>query len=229
MSIFKNLKGVCAIIACAIIAVMAVTPALATDGVIEINQAKVNAAGGFPYVISQSGSYRLTSNLTLTDPTKDAIEIGVSNVTLDLNGFTILGPATCTLSLGPGPVASCTPAGMGTGVTITQTAQNSGGLSNIRVMNGTIGGMPWCGIYLPDSSPVLIENIRAIGNGTTGIAVGGGQQINDSKILNCISERNGNNGFELLHGIVRGLPEPFKQNIRPGDQQQRSDYKKRIF
>ena len=39
------------------------SPALAVDGVIEINQAKVMAAGGFPYLLPASGSYRLTSDL----------------------------------------------------------------------------------------------------------------------------------------------------------------------
>jgi hypothetical protein len=37
----------------------------AVDGVIEINQAKVLAAGGFPFFITTGGSYRLTSNLTV--------------------------------------------------------------------------------------------------------------------------------------------------------------------
>ena len=43
--------------------------ASAADGVIEINQASVKAAGGFPFVISQPGSYRLTGNLDVTDAT----------------------------------------------------------------------------------------------------------------------------------------------------------------
>ena len=38
----------------------------AVDGTIEINQAKVMAAGGFPYLISNPGSYRLTGNLAIT-------------------------------------------------------------------------------------------------------------------------------------------------------------------
>ena len=39
-------------------------PALwAADGVIEINQVTVEANGGFPYVISEPGSYILTGNL----------------------------------------------------------------------------------------------------------------------------------------------------------------------
>ena len=48
--------------------------ARAVDGVVEINQAKALAGGvtagdtaGFPATISQSGSYRLTGNLTVPD------------------------------------------------------------------------------------------------------------------------------------------------------------------
>jgi hypothetical protein len=70
-------------------------PAGAVDGTIEINQAKVLAAGGFPFIITTPGSYRLTSNLTVP-----AGKIGIENsaggtaggVTIDLNGFSIIGP-----------------------------------------------------------------------------------------------------------------------------------------
>jgi len=47
----------------------------AVDGTIEINQAKVLAAGGFPYLIGTSGSYRLTGNLTVSSNGTDAIEV----------------------------------------------------------------------------------------------------------------------------------------------------------
>ena len=68
----------------------------ATDGTIEINQAKVLAAGGFPFAISTLGSYRLTSNLTVP-PGQVGIEVtatGSGGVTIDLNGFSIIGPGT---------------------------------------------------------------------------------------------------------------------------------------
>ena len=51
-------------------------PALwAADGVIEINQADVEANGGFPYVISEPGSYMLTGNLSVPDENTSAIEV----------------------------------------------------------------------------------------------------------------------------------------------------------
>ncbi len=64
----------------------------AVDGTIEINQAKVLASGGsFPYVISTPNtSYRLTGSLNV--PTgKDGIDVSAPNVTIDLNGFSIVG------------------------------------------------------------------------------------------------------------------------------------------
>jgi len=67
---------------------LAVPVVFAVDGVVLINQSTVMAAGGFPYKINQSGSYRLTGNL-LVDRNKTAIQIDVNDVTLDLNGFRI--------------------------------------------------------------------------------------------------------------------------------------------
>jgi hypothetical protein len=44
-----------------------------------------------PFIITNSGSYYLTTNLTVSSG--DAIDINVSGVTLDLNGFTISSTA----------------------------------------------------------------------------------------------------------------------------------------
>src|SRR5271156_6144744 len=78
-------------------------PAFAIDGQVLINQSTVMAAGGFPYKITQPGSYKLSGNLVVPANT-DGIDINVSNVTIDLNGFKISGPVTCT---GSGASISC--------------------------------------------------------------------------------------------------------------------------
>lgn len=77
-------KTVCAMLA------MALAPfcAFAVDGVVLINQSTVTAAGGFPYTISQAGSYKLSGNLLVPNGVQ-GIVISASNVTLDLNGFSI--------------------------------------------------------------------------------------------------------------------------------------------
>lgn len=127
----------------------------ASDGVIEIYHAKIMASSGYPYLISQPGSYRLTSNLTQADPDVGVIEIGASNVSLGLNGFAIIGPVTCALSIGDGPVTSCASAGAVAGIRITETsAGRANGVSNVRVMNGVIRGVGGGGVSLgPISQP----------------------------------------------------------------------------
>src|SRR3989442_247512 len=101
--------------------------ALATDGVIEINQAKVMAAGGFPFVISNPGSYRLTSNL-VNNSASDVIQVKTDLVSIDLNGFYIVGPST----------------GSGVGI-------NASGSQLVAVTNGRVFGMGGLGILLGDS------------------------------------------------------------------------------
>ncbi len=70
-----------------------------------------------PFTISVSGSYYLTTNLTVSGG--DAITIATNNVTLDLCGFTI---------------ASTTPSATGYGIRLNS------GLSDITILNGHIRG-----------------------------------------------------------------------------------------
>jgi parallel beta-helix repeat protein len=112
----------------------------AVDGTIEINQAKVLAAGGhFPYVISNPGSYRLTGNLT-PPINVDAIDVSVSNVTIDLNGFSI-----SSLS------------GSAVGI-------NASAAGEVTVENGTVGGFGGVGVELGGFS--IVRKVRADENGT---------------------------------------------------------------
>ncbi len=76
-------------------------PALAVDGVLEINQTCAVQTGcfpgdaaAFPVAITASGSYRLTSNLS--PAAADAIRVGAEDVTIDLNGFRLVGTGCCT-------------------------------------------------------------------------------------------------------------------------------------
>src|ERR1700760_2943950 len=75
----------------------------AVDGVVLIDQSHALAGNitpgdspGFPVTISQPGSYRLTGNLTVPDANTTAIQITADGVTIDLNGFSIIGPVVCT-------------------------------------------------------------------------------------------------------------------------------------
>src|ERR1700676_1132831 len=122
----------------------------AVDGTIEINQATVLAAGGFPYKIGASGSYRLTGNLTLPSGS-DGIDVSASYVTIDLNGFSIVGA----------------------GGTSAISAQ-SNALVGTTIENGTVTGFGGFGVAVAQFS--VVRNVNAIANGT-GIQAGGGSWI----------------------------------------------------
>ena len=93
----EHSKRLSAVLAAAAISLFA-TNAPAVDGVILIDQNKALAGNatpgdtaGFPVIISQPGSYRLSSNLTVPSG-QSGIQVNVSNVTIDLNGFGITTP-----------------------------------------------------------------------------------------------------------------------------------------
>lgn len=180
------------------LALLLSTPLAAVDGVIEINQAKALAGGvtpgdtpGFPVIIDQPGSYRLTGDLTVDEVELDAINVRAENVTLDLNGFSILGPLSCTYSES---TLNCTPEASGNsngdGIKVQQ--------GNLAVINGTIRGMGRMGIVNfannPRPFPVRVENVRLLENGMSGIDLNVTAEVS---IHNCIAARNGLWGFAV--------------------------------
>jgi parallel beta-helix repeat protein len=118
----------------------------AVDGTIEINQAKVMASGGFPYVISTSGSYKLTGSLTVPAST-NGINVTANNVTIDMNGFLITGTGSAS--------------GLINGV-------SASGIADVTVENGTITGMGLA-IWLGKSG--VVKNVHVDVNGF-GVDVG---------------------------------------------------------
>jgi hypothetical protein len=119
--------------------------ALALEGVIEVNNALVTQNGGFPFVISQSGTYRLTGSLAVTSGV-DGIDVNADNVTIDLNGFAIVG------------------SGGGAGIGIKSTN------NQVTVRNGTVTGMGGDGISL--GANATVTDVHAVNNGGDGIMVG---------------------------------------------------------
>jgi hypothetical protein len=159
--------------------------ALAVDGVILIDQNKAMAgnvtpgdAPGFPATISQSGSYRLSGNLTVPNADTTAIQIITDNVTLDLNGFTIKGPTVCTSTTISGPVTSCSPTGLGLGI-IARGADSLFLLDNITILNGTIRGMGSNGIFVGRAS--RIEKCSRFGE----LLLAAGNQEGSSRFSVC--------------------------------------------
>lgn len=175
--------GCCVAATAIILAGLIDDPALAVDGVVEINQASALVGGltagdtiGFPVSITASGAYRLTGNLTVAGSDTAAIEVSASNVSIDLNGFSIQGPATCS---GIPPTCS---SGTGDGIRATSGARD------LRLQNGIITGMPGDGI---DVFSAHVEGIQAYENGEDGIFTGP-----DSTITRCVAMRNGSHGID---------------------------------
>ena len=162
-------------------------PALAVDGVLEINQTCAVQTGcfagdtpGFPVTITVAGSYRLTSNLSLTitllGTTQDAnfIEISADDVTMDLGGFRI---SCAVIFIGGGGECS----GLGSGV----VASGEPLVTGTSVKNGSIRGMGGSGVNLGDRAEVT--HLRAQSNNGTGIQVGGGSTVSG----NIVSQNGG--------------------------------------
>src|SRR5229473_5023508 len=97
--------------ALSIFGMMILVPAYlyAVDGQVLINQSTLDAAGG-TYPITKPGSYKLSGNLIAKNQDTDVIAIATDHVTLDLNGFAILGIADCSGGL------PCKGTGNGTGI-----------------------------------------------------------------------------------------------------------------
>jgi hypothetical protein len=145
---------------------------------------------GFPVTISEPGSYRLTSNLVVPDAATTAIQITADNVTLDLAGFSIMGPNTCT----PNPT-KCTYSGAG-GIGVMAVASFGPSPANVRVLNGRVRGMGGHGIRMLGDGTV-VERVLAVSNGGPGIVVGEGSVTDSVAHLNA-------SGAAIVGLIVRG-------------------------
>jgi hypothetical protein len=177
--------------------VAAARAAHGVDGVIEINQARALAGGvspgdtaGFPVLLSVPGSYRLTGDLDVRGETTPenvtAIRIAAHDVTLDLNGFGVVGPVVCT---GGPPPTSCVPVGTGFGI-------DGRSFTNTRVTNGSVRGFRY-GVW---TGFATLDRVQAIGNQEWGITIQGsatfgGFPQGGGRITDCLAARNGGTGF----------------------------------
>jgi hypothetical protein len=187
-------------IAFALVAALTALPAFAVDGVVLINQANALAGNvtpgdtpGFPVTISQSGSYRLSSNLVITDPTGTVIQITADDVTIDLNGFSIIGPSVCN-GHGITPTTSCTISNT------TSVGIDASEHVGVTILNGFIRGMGFVGfVCLGDAH---VEGIQAIGNAS-------GMQANGVVVHNVAD-------YNLIAGFNGTAI--FKDNVANGNQ-----------
>jgi hypothetical protein len=149
----------------------AAQPAVAADGVIELNAARMAAGGatpgdtpGPPLTLSQPGSYVLTSDLFVTGTNETAVEITASFVALDLNGFSV----RCLFLFTP-----CKDNGSGDGILVTSP--------DVTIRNGFVRDMARHGIRAVGTR-VVVENVHAIENGGSGIALS-----SQSRIRGCVA------------------------------------------
>ena len=168
------------------------SPALASDGVVEINETCAVQTGcfsgdfaGYPVTIDGTAgrSYQLTSNLVVPNETTDGVQISTSDVSLDLNHFTILR-APCVDA-----TSNCAPtAGFSIGIEVTTSSTSSG----TAVHNGSIIGMG-SGVFLGAQSEV--RNLRVRWSRFTGIRVREGSTVSGNAAY-----QNGGNGISTEVG-----------------------------
>ncbi|MEK6704088.1 MAG: right-handed parallel beta-helix repeat-containing protein [Planctomycetota bacterium] len=126
------------------------------------------------FKISQPGSYYLTANITGLAG-KHGIEIAASGVTLDLNGFDLIG----------------------VGGSLDGIAMSVVNLHTVAVVNGSIRA--WQGDGLDFSSTgglsCRLADLRVQGNTGNGLSVGIGSAVTD-----CVAFSNANNGISTGTG-----------------------------
>ncbi len=148
----------------------------AGDGRIEINQARAQAGGvaiadaaGFPVQIVP-GNYVLTSDLVVPAGVAAITSVsGNSDFTIDLNGFSIVGPGTCS-----GSPVSCT---------LAPSSIHGISLSgpNVLIRNGTIRGFAGNGVQLNGLSN-RVHDLRVEQNAGAGIVVAGPAMISGNTV-----------------------------------------------
>lgn len=159
---------------------------------IAISAANTPGNAGALHVISVPGSYYLASNLAVPPGRSYGIEVTASDVTIDLNGFTITGQ---------GVAVNCIRAGAG--------------VERLRVSNGTLAGSASHGVSAAGPLAELeavtavscggngmdlgdmarVSGCAARGNGAHGIRAG-----NNSRVSGCLVVNNTVTGIEALAG-----------------------------
>jgi parallel beta-helix repeat protein len=126
------------------------------------------AIESLPFVITNSGPYVLTRNLTASSLV-DGVSIQTNSVSINLNGFTLKGIP-----------------GSGNGITV------SGSQTFIVIRNGVISGWGQGGVSAASANNSKTEDLLVSGNGANGIALG-----TNCAIARCTAANNTQNGFTI--------------------------------
>lgn len=137
--------------------------------------------------IDRPGSYYLTGHLT-GEADKNGIEITISNVTLDLMGFSLIGVA-----------------GTWDGIIVRP------GVRNIVVVNGAIRDWSLGGVHAFEASNSRLRNLHAYRNRLEGLSIGIG-----STVTECVAERNGGDGIVTNMGCTVSGCSAWRNGRGPG-------------
>ena len=182
--------------------------AIASTNCTQLNQ----QSASFPITISAPGCYVLTSNLTGTSGL-NGIVIQVGDVTLDLNGFAMIGELGAS----------------------TNGIQALGGTQNIEIRNGTVTGWGGFGIDILSAPNSQLKDLRVANNGLNGLQIGSDSLVTDctaqdnlgigmfvaggSTVINCTSSSNESDGIVTgLFSTIRSCTTRFNtgDGIRTG-------------
>lgn len=178
-------------------------PVQATDRV-RINQQDI---ASFPYVINDSGSYVLTSNIVIPAGA-EGIVIQVSGVTLDLNGFNVIGDFASLDGIRVG------------------SPGKGGDVRDIAILNGIVRNCGGNGIDAINTTNIRVQGILSDANALRGIAVGSNSSVrdclaifsgdigistrNNSTVEGCTAMGNGSAGiFTDNSASIRGCASEF--------------------
>jgi len=158
-----------------LLAAVAVPPASAEFYVIAGSRGVGTQIKSLPATISSPGFYYITRDLSCATGSH-GITISADNVTLDLIGFSLVGPG-------------------GTG---SYDGIHMSGRANVEIRNGTVRDFPKRGIYEADSEGTgsRIINIRVTDNGGSGISLYGQSHL----VERCTAVGNANAGIFAQFG-----------------------------
>jgi hypothetical protein len=131
-------------------------------------------AAGFPIVISAPGSYYLAENITGVSG-KDGLQIAANGVTLDLNGFALIG------------------------VPASWNGISSSGNGDVRIGHGAVLDWGAAGINVDNSRDGAYEDLRLSNNSGGGIRTSG-----NSLISHVVATVNGQHGILMNDFIYPG-------------------------
>ena len=171
---------------------------------IPINDATTPGTAGSTYEISASGSYYLTEDV-VGEAGKFGLIIHVPNVSIDLNGFSLVG--------GPGMTSNSEP-----GIFVEASA------TAVVIHNGTIAR--WSDGIVSDAASLTVHDVQCVENGNDGLRAGpfsevrGGHfrgNIGDGVELGSNSRVVGVRASENNYGIVVGGGSLIRDCIAEGN------------